>query len=273
MANERGLVISRPIEISGSTLRTGPVDLQELRFSLLFWDKVDFPTNNNFATDLGAEGTFLENAGILNRTHVWVVGGGELAAQFRAAHVAAFRELDKKEPGVWSLATGTNALSFLDADLEPQRGVLLSLHRAIVVPDKDVPLQDVLEFRNKRHDELIALRHHLEDIYERVITAGDGALSLNKETERLEKAIVDHMKASRESGLKFRLVDFDANLNLVSLGAAIIASSSGTSLFDAVIRGGLAALAVKIGPSLKRREKTATPFKYVSYYHKELFHQ
>jgi Family of unknown function (DUF6236) len=82
------------------------------------------------------------------------------------------------------------------------------------VPDKDVPLEDVLAFRTKRHDELVTLRHHLEEVYQSIISAGEGELALSTQTEKLQLAILDHLKVSREFGFKFRLVDFDANLNL-----------------------------------------------------------
>jgi hypothetical protein len=90
--------------------------------------------------------------------------------------------------------------------LEPGRGVLVSLHRALPVPDKDVPLQDILEFRTKRSDELIALRRHLEEIYGRIVSAGDSDLALKTELERLQQAINDYTKVFHERRFKFRMI-------------------------------------------------------------------
>lgn len=274
MASERGLVISRPVEVSNNTLQVmGSVDLQELRLSLLFWDKLDYPTNNLIHFGLDPECQFLEGAGVLRRTDIRVIGSGQMAQAFVQAHVAAFKLLDAKEPGVWSVATGVNAVSFPEADLDLGRGVLVSLHRAIPVPDKEVPLQDVLEFRAKRRDELMALRHHLEDIYERVISAADGALALAKETERLQRAVDNHIKIARETRFRLRLADVDASLNFapaVGVGAiTLLASGSVTHALAAA--AGSAVLSVKVGPSLKSHKATATPFRYVSSYHRELF--
>jgi hypothetical protein len=276
MANERGLVISCPVEISGRSMafRSGPVlDPQELRFSLLFWDKLDFPINYVVGIGPDAETQFLQSAGLLNRTMTQVISGGDVVSSFVQAHIGAFRALDQREPGVWSLSTGKNAISFADDDMELDKGVLVSLYRAIPVPDKDVPLEDILEFRARRRDELITLRHHLEDIYQRVISAGDGELALNTEIERLERAIDDHIKAARGSGLKFRLVDFDANLNLTpAVTATAVAYAASQSIPLSLLTGlGAASLSLKVGPSLKRHEATSTPFKYVSSYHRELF--
>jgi hypothetical protein len=275
MAGERGLVISCPIKISGTSglhIVTTALDLQELRFSLLFWDKLDYPTNNLISIGLDREGQFLESDGVLKRTNIRVIGSGDMAAGFVQAHVTAFRNLDATEPGVWSLATGANAVSFPEADFDPGRGVLVSLYRAIPVPDKDVPIQDILEFRARRRDELITLRNYLEDIYERIISAGDGALALDKEIERLKSAVDDHVKVSRESGFKLRLVDIEANLNFVpAVTTAAVSYFAGAPFVASIIAGSAAALNVKIGPSLKRHKATATPFKYVSSYHRELF--
>jgi hypothetical protein len=200
MAGERGLVISYPIEVSNTAGRVEGLDLQELRMSLLFWDKLDFPANNVFHFGLDPECQFLKGAGILSRTNI-PLSGGNAASVVVQAHLDAFRILDAKEPGVWSLSNGRNAISFPEADLEQGRGVLVSLHRAIPVPDKEVPLQDVLEFRAKRRAELMVLRHHLEDIYERVISAADGALAMTKELESLQRAIDDHTLAKLDLSL------------------------------------------------------------------------
>lgn len=61
MANQRRLVISFPVEISGTTLyiKSSALDPQELRFALLFWDQLDFPTNNLVAVELDEHAKFL----------------------------------------------------------------------------------------------------------------------------------------------------------------------------------------------------------------------
>ena len=123
--------------------------------------------------------------------------------------------MDEREPGVWSLATGERSIVFADRDLETGRGALVRLHKAIPVPDKDVPLQDVLEFRERRRSELLALRYHLEQIYQRVLSAGDGELAINTELGILDRAIADHIKASKEARFKFCGVSFNASLNLI----------------------------------------------------------
>lgn len=270
---ERGLVISAPIEVSSTGLRIKNTNLdpQELRFSLLFWDKLDYPSNNLIEVSPGPEADFLVSAGVLNRTHVNITSasGGDI---LRLPLIRAFQILSEKEPGAWSVATGERSISFLDSELSDGRGALVGLHRAIPVPDKAVPLEDVLNFRRKRRSELLALRHHLETIYGRVSNAGDEALALNSETEALERAVMDYIKSIKGSRLKWRLADLTASVSLTKgTTVGMAAYAAGLPAISSILTGGMAALDIKTGAGLSRGRSSETPFRYVSSYHKELF--
>jgi hypothetical protein len=269
----RGLVISPPLVISGTSVRikSSDLDSQEIRSNLLFWDKLDFPKQNLIGFGLSPDSEFLLSAGVLQRTQV-TVPSGDGAAILRNAHLAAFSLLDQKEPGTWSVAMGERSISFHNEDLEAGRGALVRLYNAIPVPDKDVPIAEVLEFREKRRTELLALRTYLEGVYQRVITAGDGPLAWNTELDALQRAIEDHIKASKESKLRLRLADISAGLNLSPIGAAgFTAFAAGLPLVPSLITGFMAGISLEVGAALKRRKAATTPFKYVTSYHHELF--
>jgi Family of unknown function (DUF6236) len=179
---------------------------------------------------------------------------------------------DEREPGKWSLATGEGSISFPESDLEVGRGALVRLHRAIPVPDKDVPLRDILMFREKRRSELLALRHHLESIYQRVLAAADGELAINTEIEALQAAIADHIRASKETGFKFRAVSLNASLNLVkgaTVGVGVLAL--GLPAVAALMMAAGAAINIGPGTALTWGKPTGTPFQYISAYHEEVF--
>ncbi|MGH6872119.1 MAG: DUF6236 family protein [Rhizomicrobium sp.] len=275
-SGERGLVISNPISVN---LRDGSLYSeqswlaeQELRFSLLFWDKLDFPDNNYISSWGGRESDFLEQAGILKRTMVRFQNSMNGAAAVVQAHLMAFQHLDEQEPGVWSLGAGRNSLTFSGQDLDDGRGALVRLFQAIPVPDKEVPLEDILNFRSKRRDELLALRHSLEESYERILGAGDGEMALTREIEKLDRAISDQIKASKESKFKLRLSDIDISLNLV--GASIGTGAGlalGLPLTQAILGSAASAVSLNVGAALKRRRPTTTPFKYISSFNQDLF--
>jgi hypothetical protein len=274
MANERGLVISSPVEISGRSLniKNSDLDPQELRFSLLFWDKLNFPTNNIINLGLNDDSQFLAETKILERLHVTVGGAGDMAQAFQLAHVHAFKTFDQMQPGVWSLATGENSISFLDGDLEMGRGILVRLYQAIPVPNKDVPLQDILEFREKYRAELLALRHHLDAIYQRILAAGDGALALNSELSALESAIADYIKTARAVRFPFVGMSFDASLNVpAAVAAGMAAFETGLGGITSLLAGAAAGFAVGPTASLKKHKDGQIPFRYISSYNERVF--
>jgi hypothetical protein len=274
MADERGLVISCPIIVEGTGLKikSASLDLQELRFSLLFWDELNFPMNNLIRVSAGNDANFLMDAGILKRLDVKVVGAGRLQQAFVQAHVQAFKTLDQREPGKWSLATGENSMSFGPEDLSEGRGVLVRLHRAIPIPDKDVPLQDILEFRVKHRGELLALRYHLDAVYQRISAAGDGELALNTELSALELAISDYIKAARMALFPFLNMSVEANLNVpAAVAAGLVVYQTGLGLVSALLAGVAAGFGISPTASLRGHKESARAFRYISSFHDRVF--
>jgi hypothetical protein len=74
-------------------------------------------------------------------------------------YLRTYIELNDEEPGVWALSQGEKSL-FLEHGLglfSEGSGMSLNLLRAIPIPAKDVPLNEILEFKEKRKDELLVL--------------------------------------------------------------------------------------------------------------------
>lgn len=92
---ERGLVISVPVKFTApnSLEMTTSLDEQELRFSLLFFDRLDFPSNNLFLFGNGPEVDFLISVGALTRSQVIVSGSGDMAEVFLESHLKTYSGL------------------------------------------------------------------------------------------------------------------------------------------------------------------------------------
>ena len=145
-------------------------------------------------------------------------------------------------------------------------------YQAIPVPDKELSLQDILEFRAKHTSELRALRHHLEEIYQKIITAGDGELALNTQIGKLEDAIADYIRVSKESKLPFRDTDWAASLNVPgAVAAGLVWYNQSLDVVNSLIMAAVASFAVGPSFSLKRHKAGPTPFQYISSYHDRIF--
>ena len=283
--SKRGLVVSAPITIEGTMLqmRSSNIDPQELRLAVLFWDRLVWPSSRGLYLSSGPDEQFLEQERILSRPEytVW----GEAAQGFAKSHMQAFLDLEAREPGQWSLAQGENSLLIRDRLLESGAGVLLELHRALPVPDKDVPLNEILEFKRRRNGELELLRTELDGFVVAVNQAEDKAADLEKHVAKIDAACADALRVSREWQFPVRLANLKASIEFrpfVTAGAGIAAFALGaasalpaSTAFLAGISGAAAATALALKFSadfgwrgLKRR---LGPYRYVYQFHNELF--
>lgn len=276
--HERGLVISSPMDIdiaTNSVISSGGLDTAALRADLLFWDRLVWPQNGFFGYN-SPEVDFLEQAGVLFRPRIPF--SGAVADIVYNSHMTGFRQLDAREPGKWALAGGANSLLTRRGDVAEGRGVLLRLIRAVPVPDVAVPLEDVLEFRNHRRDEMLCLRSELEQFYESVISAEDQDFALTRFAEKIDAACVDILKVSKERRFPVRLADLSPSVNLkaVAVGAVswLVAKGAGldnmTALAAVGTTGLLSMIDVKAGLGLNRSSVRSSPYRYVVHIHNEL---
>jgi hypothetical protein len=213
-ANHRGLVVSNPLEINGSKLvsKSSNLDPQELRFALLFWDRLVWPSSRAVHFASGPDEVFLESTGVLTRPEYTVYG--DVAQGIARGQIQAYRDLELSEPGVWAIAQGENSFLLKDGLAFNEEGVLVELHRAIPVPKHDVPLAEVLEFRRRRRDELLLLRHQLESFASDIEGSADRSFALHTRVLELDKACANLLRVGKEWKFPVHLSNLKASFSL-----------------------------------------------------------
>lgn len=212
--NYRGLVVSPPISIEGTSLhiKSSNLDPQELRFALLFWDRLTWPTSNAIHLASNPDESFLESTGTLIRpNHTFY---GDVPQGIARGQVQAFQDLEIAEPGVWALAQGENSFSWKENFLDIDKGTLVELHRAIPIPKHDVPLAEILEFKERRKDELLLLRYKLESFISEIENSLDKSKALNKSIEELDQACSNLLILGKEWQFPVYLSNLKATFNL-----------------------------------------------------------
>jgi hypothetical protein len=275
------LVISAPIEINGNSVFIKSInpDRQELRASLLYWDKLAWPTTGAIQIGGGFDIDFLERAKVLTRPKHALNGTG--ADILTRAQIETLHDLDLKEPGAWSLSQGENSILVKGGTLTQGNGVALEFYRAIPVPDKDVPLEEVLEFRRKRYDELQSLRLEIDGLVQEVCASQDPKAELERCLHRIDQKCAAAIRVGSEWQFPIRLSNLKTSFDLkpfLAIRDGLVAFFGATALgaTSAVVAGLTAAAAapsVKISgdfgwQGLKDR---VNPYRYVSQFHKELF--
>jgi len=200
---KKGIVVSPPFTpiYTGGIRCGGSPDPLELRKYLMYWDEIDYPSNMLIHIS-SPDIEYLEQTGNLKRTHVSFQGTvnsgkGEF---FIAAQEAAFRKNQEEEPGCWTIAQLTDIPFYTQQNLSI--GVEVELYDMLPVPSIDTPLADILEFKEKRRDELTAFRCHMDEINEKILSSKDVPRARNTQVARIELAIRDIDKTLKESGVK-----------------------------------------------------------------------
>lgn len=280
---KRGLVVSAPTTVSqsGFTIKSSELDPQELRASLLYWDKLAWPTNNIFHIDGSPDVEFLETAKVLSRPRhnfTGTVKGPEILVLAQAEILA---QLDGREPGVWALSQGENSIFLSDAKLEKDAGLAFELYRAIPVPDKDVPLNEILEFRRKRYDELFSLRSEIDGLLVKIRNSENPTEELEKVLKQVDDRCAASIRVGAEWKFPVKLSNLKVSFDLKPFSMArdaILAYNGATFLglttsLAAGVAGASAVSSFKITGDFgwKGLRDRTNSYRYVSSFHKELF--
>lgn len=265
--NETGLIVSNPMSIDegGIYVEASVLDASELRRALLFWDKIVWPETNGIYFQGGVDEEFLESAGILFRPSFGVSGDG--AAAIAKAYLTSFKTLTENGEPNWAMSSAAEKL-LSGNGFAPDAGITTNLVSAIPVPDREVPLADILEFRQRHKDELIELRLAIDDFYQDWVNSESQDHALKLALRKIAIASENSIKAAKAASFPLSLstwkVDFSVSGSQAL--ASILAFVGGRTFDFADWQSGLLAGAsfVSIGTALGQKDPNAnlTPYNY-----------
>ncbi len=275
----RGLVVSPPLEINGTRLhaRSSSIDSTELRFALLYWDMLVWPSSRAIHFASGPDEQFLEKTGVMSRPDYTFYG--DAAQGIAKSQIQAFLDLDKSEPGAWALAQGENSLLLKDDAFQKGNGGIIELHRAIPIPKGDVPLAEILEFKNRRNDELLNLRSHLDSLSNQIIDPNNLPTNLESKISEIDSACADLLHVGKEWRFPVHISNLKASFTLSSRSLVVPAISAwhfgqqfglAAATAAAAITGAVSTFEIKGDLGFRTPRKSASPYRYAYLAHKEL---
>lgn len=273
---ERGSVILVQIDVvrsgKGFTLNNiMGVDPNLIRSALLLNDKLDFPDNSFYALcpleELGLNDTSIAQSTIVKWPHS---NEYDLLTQYGWL---AYQELDKRERGLWSIWQSPEQSVIPKEELTPDMAFRLEFQRSLLVPSENVPFDDVVMFRDRHQDELMALRHHLEEICIKLSNEGDSR-SITIEVERFDASLAEYLKKARQSNISKVITTIGAEFEWsAAIRQAILGGGSGgiiaalgqfslVAASTAIGTGILAGLSIKSTAGLAKSD--TSPFRYIA---------
>lgn len=239
------------------------ITIEELRFYILYWDKIVIPDNNLISIGVPKENELLA-CGAISRPIVNYQGSyqdDQVANAILSCQSVVAKELVQDKDVDWVLHQIGGSLAILDEFAHEQNSVRVSLANALPVPSGDIQFQDILEFKRRRADELAELHSSLDELYFEILDSPDQDLMAKAVVSRLQKAIQNIDNVSNEKFEVTKKYDLSAELNLS--GNDVIKGAGAGALFDFYSNGltiPIATIAGAIIPLIKISAKVNVTF-------------
>lgn len=218
----RGIIASSEYSgtINSLVMHGGGISPLKLRQYLLYWDKIDYPSNNIIYNELTQDEKYLEDIGILKRTHINFRADGPIMINPNIlinSQIVALRENNKISGDIWSIAQPTKEIILPSSESTQTRNIQVELYDCIPVPAANISIDDILNFKERRYSELQEFRVLLDEMYDSIINSCDMDFAKNKCIERLQNKVIDINKIMNESKIKRFLSNVKVELNINDL--------------------------------------------------------
>ena len=229
--------------------RNGGLSENDIKYFLLYWDKVIIPANNFVYAGIPFEKDLVES-NIIERPIVSFQGsfsGSELGKAMLYGESKIVEEKIKDKKVDWTIHQFNNQLVLPDDKIIKKKIFKFELMNILPVPNDNVPIYDIIDFKERRKDEFLALHDTLDELYFEILKSPDLDLKQLKTIKNLQKNINNIEKVQKEKFKLFTKYDLttEININAKDISGGIIAGGIidwhiGTKIPFATILGAIA---------------------------------
>ncbi len=221
---KRGVVASAEIITphSNGFRIEGGVTRRDVNFYTLYWDRVVLPTNCFGHTTIDDEELFVD-CGLVERplvpiegiTHFSDIPFSEVPSYYSEVQAQAVKNLMNTDRDVdWVLHQIGDQLVLPRAEVDNRKTLRFDLINALPIPSENVMVPDILEFKERRADELHLLHSTIDDLYLDILRSPDESLSAKKAVSELKKSIADVGVVAKEKWARTSTYNLSVNFNL-----------------------------------------------------------
>lgn len=240
---------------------------EELRYYVMYWDKVVIPGNNLVYIGIPEEEDLI-SCGAIERPKVGFQGsfqGDQVTYAMLACQSIVASQLVHDKSTDWVIHQIGNSVVCPEEFNQQNNIIRVDLANVLPVPSPETPINEILEFKERRSSELNELHEALDEFYEQILSAPDPELASKKAVSRLQESILNLNKVSNEKFERSRKFDFSAELNLSGKDISVGASSG--ALIDFLATGytiPIATLVGAIASTINIKSKSTNTFKPAS---------
>jgi hypothetical protein len=196
--------------------RNGGLSENDIKYFLLYWDKVIIPANNFVYAEIPFEKDLVES-NIIERPIVSFHGsfnGSEIGKAMLDGESKIVEERIKDKKVDWTIHQFNNQLILPDNKIIKKKIFKFELINILPVPNDNVPIYDIIDFKKRRKDEFLALHDTLDELYFEILKSPDSDLKQLKTIKNLQKIISDIEKVQKEKFKLFTKYDLTAEINM-----------------------------------------------------------
>lgn len=246
---------------------------EEMRSWVLYWDKVSVPIFPAVRIGRSNDFEYLRSKNLVEELQV-PVNDGDVHRMFLDARGALFLDKEQKMPGQWAVATPLSE----EGGEASQRALRVHLAGALPVPTRDIPIDEILEFKKRRSAERAALLSFIDELYLEARNSADKPVAEQLAFRRLTEGARDHLRTVEETGWRYRLMDIAADFNIAPgafaiAGFAASSAAMGLTLPEIVGNSLLAGATVSVSQvaGLFRGPERNSPYRYLSALREEVY--
>lgn len=234
------------------------ISTEELNYLIMYWDKIIIPSNNLVYIGVPNEEILISSQAI-ERPKINCQGsfnGDMITDLLLSSQSIVADELMKDKTMDWVIhQIGDQGI--YQKEFNKKKNILqFDILNALPVPSKDTDINEILNFKEKRKDELNELHNTLDEIYLDILSAPDSDFKSKKSVSLLKKNIESLNKVSSEKFKSTKKYDLKTELNLNAKNVSYGAVAGG--IFDLFATGYTIPLGSIIGASLSTINIKAT---------------
>ncbi|HGI6378000.1 DUF6236 family protein [Klebsiella pneumoniae] len=256
------------------------LNYRKLLINALYWDKI-ITTNNNLIHISNNETPGvpeLKREGLYTEVILPINGRGNFATLLYEANMKFMIDSLARKDINFIASEADKVLIKNSKEVAPDNGELFTLINSIPEPDVSVNINDALEFRLKRKDNLKNLMNKINELNIRVLKAENREMELKAAINEIDTACAEVIRLYKESLIKFNLSKVKFNLSPLKIIAGAGGMYKGAKHFElpetaaiisGIVGGVFTAIDFSESFSLRRIDKTK-PFNYVGEMSKKL---
>ena len=235
----RTLKMTEPLPIGESAMP------KNIRRYLLYWDKIDYPYSNAFPLLKANEADgyeLLKSEGIVIEPNIFIRDNGIVELNEKRDKIDnyfnSYEEFVTSEEFLetetvkallaqsgslefnsrrfsnmrWSIGSSGVGLIYPEGQSETEKIAELELENMLPVPSEDVQIEEILDYKLKRKDDLDRLWSSLDELYLEVANNADPDRAKDMVTGKLKSAIVDVRRTLEEEEIRYSLSSVAAKI-------------------------------------------------------------